>query len=638
MTTRNLQIRFQPGGIKVQAEEGSSLLEAARRAGFVLQSECGGQGTCRRCKVKILSGDVFLITEPNLTQREKDQGFTLACVARIIGDLEVHVPPTSQFLRQPELIPAGISLGENPGAEITAQGYKLQPLVQRIRIQVPEATIQNSASDFERLCRELVRAGFPPPFTIGVEMLRCLSRVVRQDSGNVNILVHEDDTATAILAFEELSDEPIYGLALDIGTTTLFARILNLESGEVIAETSDFNWQIPCGADIIHRIIYAGKSGGLKELQKLALSAVDSLISRLLESSDIRRKRIIAAALAGNTTMLHLFLGMDPKTIREEPYVPTVTRFPLLTAAQVGLSIYSEAPVFFSPAVASYVGGDITAGLLSAGIQQEDRLTLYMDLGTNGEVALGNKDWLTACACSAGPAFEGSGVRCGMRALPGAIDQVKWDARGSVLTFRVIGGSSPKGICGSGLIDLLAELRISDRITARGKFNPERDPQRIRTKGRKTEFLLAPAEETEGVGDIIITEVDLDNLIRTKGAIFAGVMTLLKSVGLSVDEIERVVIAGGFGRYLNVESAIAIGMFPDLPRDRFEYIGNGSLRGAGLALLSQPLCQQLLEIADRITYFELSTWQGYMDEFMAALFLPHTDLSLFPSLQSKKKR
>jgi uncharacterized 2Fe-2S/4Fe-4S cluster protein (DUF4445 family) len=366
------------------------------------------------------------------------------------------------------------------------------------------------------------------------------------------------------------------------------------------------------------------------------MDATESLISRLTKEVNATREQIVAAVVAGNATMEHLFLGIEPRYIREEPYTPAVTRFPKLSAAEVGLGIMPHAPVLISPSVASYVGGDITAGLLAAGVHRDERLSLYVDLGTNGEVALGNRDWLTACACSAGPAFEGSGVRCGMRALPGAIDQVRADEKGN-LVFRIIGGGSPMGICGSGLIDLLATLRATDLIDARGKFNRDADPGRIRVIGRRAELLLVDAGETEGSGEIAIGETDLDNLIRTKGAIFAGILTLLKGVGLELSAIERVVIAGGFGRYLDVESAIRIGMLPDLPRDRYEYIGNGSLRGAGLALLSSQLRRELDEISRRITYFELSTWPGYMDEFMAALFLPHTNAELFPSLKQSKK-
>jgi uncharacterized 2Fe-2S/4Fe-4S cluster protein (DUF4445 family) len=629
----NPVIHFLSDDVRIEAEEGASLLETARRAGFVLTSECGGQGTCRRCKVRLLSGDVFLTGEPNISAEERAQNVTLACMARVVEDLEVEVPQESELAFAPEAIRTPLSLGEHPGEEVLSRKLRIDPHVKTRTFKVPQPTLQNNASDFERLTTALKSEGFQPPFQAGLKVLSTLSQTLHAESGSVTATVCPISGSTEILHITPGEEENIFGLALDIGTTTVFARLINLATGEVAAEASEYNRQIPCGGDIIHRIVYASKAGGLEELNKLVLESANSLIGDMLKETGATSEQVVASVLAGNATMQHLFLGMDPKTIREEPYVPTVTHFPVLHAGEIGLGILPRAPLFFSPSVASYVGGDVTAGLLAAGVHRSDRLTLYVDLGTNGEVALGNKDWLTACACSAGPAFEGSGVRCGMRALPGGIDRVELDAETGDLSFRVIGGGTPKGICGSGLIDLLAELRGTGRISARGKFDPDADPRRIRKKSRKAEMLLIDQAQTGGAGDIVVTDTDLDNLIRTKGAIFAGIMTLLKGVGLKASDIQRVVIAGGFGRTLDVENAIRIGLFPDLPRKRFEYIGNGSLRGAGLALLSRQLWDELHEIARMITYFELSSWPGYMDEFMAALFLPHTDGGLFPSVK-----
>lgn len=629
---KNPVVHFLSSDVRVEAEEGASLLEVARRAGYTLQSECGGQGTCRRCKVRLVSGEVFSDGEPNLTEKEKAQNYTLACLARVVGDLEVEVPEESELSFSAEAVGVEWLPGEHPGQEIRQRGFELDPPIKRLKMSVPEATLQDNSSDFDRMCIALGKAGIEGPYETNAGALRRLSVALRSRDGQVNVLLHRTSRSAEILTIESEGVGQIYGLALDIGTTTLLTRLIDLETGEVVAEAGDFNRQIPCGGDIIHRIIYAGKPGGLEELQRLVLETFESLIKNLLEEADATRNRIVAATLAGNTTMQHLFLGLDPRTIREEPYVPTVTHFPALRASEVGLDIFLNSPVYFTPSVASYVGGDITAGLLAAGINRRKELTLYVDLGTNGEVALGNEEWLTACACSAGPAFEGSGVRCGMRALPGSIDRVYLDGETGQLTYRVKGGGIPRGICGSGLIDLLAELRATGRITARGKLNPEADPVRIRKSGRKAEMVLMDNLQTGGGGDIVITETDIDNLIRTKGAIFAGILTLLKGVGLEPSAIERVVIAGAFGRYLDIENAICIGMLPDLPRECFEYIGNGSLRGAGLALLSRQMWEEMHQIARKVTYFELSKWPGYMDEFMAALFLPHTDGGLFPSV------
>jgi uncharacterized 2Fe-2S/4Fe-4S cluster protein (DUF4445 family) len=625
------RVQFLPAGTIIEAEEGASLLETARRAGYALQTECGGLGTCRRCKVKLVSGQVFLAGRPNLSPAEREHHFILACLARVIEDVVVQIPAKSQFQLSREALQQEWSPGEHPGRELENRGHRLESLVSSVPVAITEPTQQDNASDYDRLCRSLGSMNYPPPYQTGVATLRKLPSSVRDHHGSLRALLTSDLGQVEIVDLRANDGLPVYGYVLDIGTTTLFARLLDLETGAVIAESSDFNPQIPYGADVIHRIIYAGKKEHAGVLRRLAVEAANALLERLLQAAKASREQVVAAVLAGNATMEHLFLGIDPANLRIEPYVPAVTHFPRLSAAESGLEILPQAPLLMCPSVASYVGGDITAGLLAAGVHLSEKLCLYVDLGTNGEVALGNRDWLTACACSAGPAFEGSGVRCGMRALPGAIDQVHTDATTGYLDLHVLGGGHPRGICGSGLIDLLAEMRATERITARGKLNPEADPARIRRAGKLHKFILAEESKAGGTEEIAIRETDLDNLIRTKAAIFAGIMTLLKGVGLEPGQIERVVIAGGFGLYLNILSAIRIGLLPDLPRERFEYIGNGSLRGAGLALLSRQAREELGEIASRVTYFELSTWPGYMDEFMAALFLPHTDRNLFPS-------
>ncbi|TKJ42100.1 ferredoxin [candidate division LCP-89 bacterium B3_LCP] len=628
----DFKVKFLPAEVSIEADEGVSLLEVARRAGYVMQSECGGQGTCRRCKVKLVSGDVFLTGEPNISSAEREQNLTLACLARIVEDIIIEVPDESELtFAKDEFKPQWLP-GEHPGDELHTFALKVDPLLQCLSITVPKATLQNNSSDFDRLCSTLEREGCKRPFKADISILKGLSSALREDNGFLNVQTVRIGNTTEICSLDTTEERPLYGLALDIGTTTVFGRLIDLSSGEVAAESSEYNRQIPCGGDIIHRIIYAGNEKGLNELNQLVLDTIGSIFGNLISEVDATEDQVVASVVAGNATMEHLFLGMNPKSIREDPYVPTVTEFPLLQAGDVNMpQMPHSAPMFLSPAVASYVGGDITAGLLAAGIHKSDQLTLYIDLGTNGEVVLGNREWLTACACSAGPAFEGSGVRCGMRALPGSIDAVVRDLDSGGLTYNVIGGGTPRGICGSGLIDLLAELHATEIVDARGKLQQEKDG-RIRKANRKAEMVLFDKVQTGGAEDIVITDVDLDNLVRTKGAIFAGIMTLLKGVGLQASEIERVVIAGGFGRTLNIENAIRIGMLPDLPRDRFEYIGNGSLRGAGLALLSRKMWGELHQIAKMITYFELSTWPGYMDEYMAALFLPHTDAALFPSV------
>jgi uncharacterized 2Fe-2S/4Fe-4S cluster protein (DUF4445 family) len=371
----------------------------------------------------------------------------------------------------------------------------------------------------------------------------------------------------------------------------------------------------------------------LDELQKLIVHTINSLIHTTIQKTGISYMDIYYASFSGNTTMSHLLLKIDPHYIREEPYVPTFNDLPLFSASDIGLSMNPEARIYLSPSVGSYVGGDIAAGILCTPIlRNSKKISLFMDAGTNGELVIGNKEWLMTCACSAGPAFEGGGIRCGMPAAEGAIETIELD-KGGYGKFKVIGGSQPKGLCGSGLVDLLAELFIHGFIDRHGKFKPEQIPDRIVESEEGTAFLVEEASKTYWGKDICITEKDIANLLRTKGAVYSAFSLLLKSIGLGQDEIDFFYIAGGFGQHLDVENAIRIGLLPDLSRERFHYIGNSSLLGAYLILVCDKNREIIQNIEKKMTYIELNTEPSYMNEFTGSLFLPHTDINLFPSVK-----
>ncbi len=423
------------------------------------------------------------------------------------------------------------------------------------------------------------------------------------------------------------------GLAVDIGTTTVAAQLVNLADGALLATETSYNLQIRRGADVITRIDYARTEDRLEELRSLVVETINPLIEKMVSANALDPNDIRAAFVAGNTTMIHLLLGLPPRYIRESPYVPTVNTVPELRAGDVGLKINPEAIVACAPGVGSYVGGDITSGLLCTDLPRNNQdVFLFMDIGTNGEIVIGNADWMVACACSAGPAFEGAGIKCGMRAAEGAIERVSIANDGESLEYSVIGGGKPAGICGSGLISLLGELFRQQIVDRSGRFIDAPGTGRIVQHESRRAFLLASAEQTETGKDLLITEADLENLIRTKAAIYAACSLVLENVGLTWDAIARVYIAGGFGRYMRIADAIAIGMLPDLPLERFRYIGNSSLTGAYMALLSREHRRRLTEIASRITYVDLSSNPRYMDSYVKALFLPHTDLEQFPTV------
>jgi uncharacterized 2Fe-2S/4Fe-4S cluster protein (DUF4445 family) len=420
-----------------------------------------------------------------------------------------------------------------------------------------------------------------------------------------------------------------FGVSVDIGTTTIVVYVADLTSGEVINIGSSYNPQIRFGDDVITRIIHATEGGGAQELRDSVVSDINTILDTIDEKHNIRPADIKAAVISANTVMSHMFWGLDTASIREEPYAPLMTDFPIWKAQDAGLKITPEAPVYTMPCIGSYVGGDIVAGVLASKMSHTDKISLFMDIGTNGEIVIGNREWLMTAACSAGPCFEGSGIKCGMRATPGAIESVTIKKAALAPVKTVIGGVGPVGICGSGMIDAISEMLLSGIINQKGKF-AEGVSDRIRPGEDGLEYVLYSHGKLDK--DIVLTEVDMENILRSKAAIYAGISTLLTEAGLSMESIERVYIAGGFGNYLNIQKAIILGMLPDMPAEKFTLLGNTSITGAYLCLMSDKLRAEAEEIASRMTYIELSTSIMFMQEYMAALFLPHTEMNLFPSV------
>jgi uncharacterized 2Fe-2S/4Fe-4S cluster protein (DUF4445 family) len=424
-----------------------------------------------------------------------------------------------------------------------------------------------------------------------------------------------------------------YGIAIDIGTTSVAVYLADLESKTLVDQASAYNSQIACGEDVISRIIYGRQPERRRELTDRAVSTINELIDEMLPRQSLAQEDITVATVAGNTTMAHLFLGIPADYIRLEPYVSSAGHFPAVPAAQLGLHIHPEAAVDCLPAVGAYVGGDITAGVLRSGMHEQEALTLFIDIGTNGEMVLGNSEWLISCACSAGPAFEGAGATSGMRATVGAIEEVWIDPDLLEPTLSTIGDAAPAGICGSGMIALLGEMLVTGVIDKSGRIAAQERSPRARQGENGPEYVVAWAADTaSGERDIVLNETDIQNLLRAKAAIYAGASVLCESVGLAITDIERVLIGGAFGRHVDVEKAIQLGLLPDLPWDRFSYLGNTSIQGAFLSLTCREHRAQVDELASKMTYLELSADNRFMDAFTSALFIPHTDESLFPSV------
>lgn len=631
------KVCFLPSDITIEVPVGTLISEAAVIAELEeLHLPCGGKGTCGRCVVEVLEGTTEQATHTRYDNALADKGLVLSCQSRIHGDTTIRLKEThdavmrvtgdSHFLISEELL---------PDREQFSAMYRAEA------ITVPPATIDEHYSDWQRLTQTLTSRSFDVPVRTDIGFLRILAETLREDDGRVTVLLREDDGGLEALSIKpgHTLIDGILGLAIDIGTTTVAVQLVNLLNGKIIRNATSYNAQMTRGADIISRIDYARNPERQAEMRDLILDTLNNMIAEIIREAGITSDNIRTAFIAGNTTMIHLLLGLPSKYIREAPYVPTVNPVPSLTAYEVGLAINPSAIVAFSPGVGSYVGGDITSGLLCTEIPtNHDDVFLFLDIGTNGEIVLGNADWMVTCACSAGPAFEGSGIKCGMRATLCAIESIEICDGGRYVDNDVIGDCKPAGICGSGLICLLGELFQNGIVDQMGRFNMELGLDRLVRTDNTNGFVVEWGINTKDGSDLVITELDIENLMRTKAAIFAACSLIMGNVGLCWYDISRVYIAGGFGRYLQIEDAVLIGLLPDLPYEKFAYIGNSSLTGAYIALMSRSHRMKLNEIASMMTYIDLSSDPKYMDSYLAAMFLPHTDMKLFPTVSGKLMR
>jgi uncharacterized 2Fe-2S/4Fe-4S cluster protein (DUF4445 family) len=632
------RVKFLPADREVQVPAGTLLGEAAQQAGVDVQMPCGGQGRCGRCAVIVEEGPVRRLSTGRLARDDVAGGYALACQTTVGGDVVVTVPPQEKIERRLETskrakeveLPFDYSLQDQP--------------LRKYIVTLDPPSLQDQMDDWSRLSRELVRRYDLEGVEVSLPVLRKLGPALREGDWTVTVVVELDSWHRPegpphlidVLPGERL--ESLWAVAMDIGTTSNVVWLVDLISGQVMSQQADYNGQIARGEDVISRIIYASKQeGGQEELQRLVVETFNRLLAQAAAERGISTDEIYKAVVAGNSTMLHLFAAIPPEPIRLMPFITSVNQLPSFEAWEVGLAINPAATVDCLPGIASYVGADITAGVLSSGMcDTEDELTLFVDVGTNGEMVLGDCTWLIACACSAGPAFEGAGVVHGMRATAGAIEEVWVDPETYRASYRVIGDEKPRGLCGSGLISLVAELFVAGVIDKSGNINSGLSTDRVREGEHGAEYVVAWGEETETGEDIVITDVDLDNLMRAKAAIFAGFSVLARSVGLTLEAVERVLIGGAFGQYINVEKAIQIGMLPDMPYDSFHFLGNTSVRGAYMALLSREMRRRVAQVGEMMTYLELSADNTFFDEFNAALFLPHTDASKFPSMVEGK--
>lgn len=641
------RVIFYPENKQIDVPRGSNLLAAAVSAGVYINSSCGGDGVCGRCKVIVKEGQVRAEASGRISAEERKQGYCLSCRATVLSDLVIEVPAESRldlekiseedakFLRLKGLYNDIQEVDKSPAIK-RKEVFVHSPLATKLYLEMPLPTLTDTTSDLERLYRAIRAVKEVPIMQTGLANVKRLGHILRESDWKITVTLGKRNETTEIVIVEPGdTSHQNFGIAFDIGTTTIAGQLVNLNTKNILGTKAAYNKQAAFGSDVISRIIYASEKDGLERLHHVVVDTMNAIIQELVKEHSIDLNNVNGVMCAGNTTMVHLLLKVDPTYIRREPYVSTANFVPAIRAAETGLKVNLRGLLACVPGVSTYVGGDIVAGVLATGLYKEDSVTMLIDIGTNGEIVVGNKEWMMACSASAGPSFEGSGITCGMRAASGAIQRVKITRGAEIdVAFETIQGAKPRGICGSGLIDLLGELFKAKIMDRSGKLDITIKSRRLRVNEiGEAEFVLAFKEDTDTAKDIVITESDIENLKRSKGSIYAASSIMLRHLGMSFDEVHKIFIAGGFGTSLDIDKAVFIGLLPDISRKKFQFVGNSSLAGSREILLSYDAMVKAEEIAKKITYLELSVDPKYMDEYMSSLFFPHTDVAKFPSVK-----
>jgi len=635
-------IRFLPHEKEIKVEDDTTLIRAAMDAGVHVNASCGGEGVCGKCRVLIEKGSVEEGVSGLLDKKDQEKGYRLACLAKVKSDLIVRIPiesaVDSSVLNLQSTPRCKAKIKQMDFEDLKEKGLFLPPVEKRY-LELPEPNAQDHLPDVTRLVSFLKLNYGEQRLQLTLSVIRKIPDILRKDNFRVTATLERpvrENSRTRIINIQAGdTSSHNYAIAMDIGTTTINGQILDLITGKVLSEYGDFNGQISYGEDVISRIVFAEKEGGLEILHDAVIKTINNVIGKIIKKAGIDPDEISTITIAGNTTMTQLLLSVNPRYIRRSPYVPAATIYPPIRAADIGMELGDHVTALVYPQISSYVGGDIVAGVMGSGMYRTEELTLYIDIGTNAEIVVGNKDWLACAACSAGPAFEGGGIKLGMRATNGAIEDFSLDP----ITYEpmniTVGNVRPKGICGSGLIIMVATMFEMGIINNLGKFNRDLDTSRIRKNEGVWEYVLAWENESQIDRDVVLTEIDIENLIRAKGAIFSGCQTLLEEVGMSIYDLDRIILAGGFGSYVDLEKAMVIGLLPEIDPNKVTFVGNGSLLGAKMSSLTNRIRRDVAQVTQMMTNFELSETPSFMDHYVASLFLPHTDMNHFPKLQAR---
>ncbi|MCG8640770.1 MAG: ASKHA domain-containing protein [Desulfobacterales bacterium] len=635
-------ITFLPHNRTVDAEPNQSLIRTAMEAGVHINASCGGTGVCGKCRILVETGRVEGGISEHLSEADREKGYRLACMARIASDCVIRVPMESQM--DAGRLNARVT-GRHMARAVYSNVDELRedglfiPPVEKIYLELDPAVEGDNQADVTRIINYLRLKHDEHRLTMNLDLIRKIPNLIREGDFKVTATivrpVRKDGKNEIVNIEPNNTSERNFGIAVDVGTTTVYGMVIDLHTGAVPAQQGDFNSQISYGEDVISRIIFAEKGEGLATLQSKVVGTINTIIKKILKKAGVSKEEVTTITLAGNSTMTQLLLNINPTYIRKDPYVPASILYPPFHAKEIGIELAEHSIALIYPGVSSYVGGDIIAGIMAAGMYRTEELTLYMDIGTNAEIVIGHKDWMVCTAASAGPAFEGGGVKFGMRAIKGAIEDVSINPETFEPMIVTVDDEKAKGICGSGLITLAARLLDTGIIDSRGKFNRSLETQRIRQTEDIWEYVLVYEKEAGIDRDITITEPDLDNLIRAKGAMYSAALTLLDEIGLGVQDIEKIILAGGFGSYVDLESAITIGLLPEIDPGRVIYLGNGSLLGCKINTLTNAFRRDVANVVNMMTNFELASTPSYMDHYMSALFLPHTELNYFPKVKKR---
>jgi len=621
------RIIFQPSGKRAEALTGSTILDVARDTSINLSSVCGGEGRCGKCRIIVRVGNDLLSSPSKFEKRvfsEEDlsNGFRLACQTMVQheGAVTVEVPAESR-IDQHRLLLMG-----------SEKKVKLAPAVRKIVVALEKPSLSDTRSDVDRLLDALdSKIGLRP--VVDYETLKKVPRVVRKKDWVITVTLWNN---REIISVQPGQVSGCYGFAVDIGTTKLAGYLLDLSNGKIVTTASAMNPQIPYGEDVISRIRFATENPeNLVKLQQTVVEGVNQLIKETSKESGVLPDDVYEMTVSGNTAMHHIFLGIPPDNVALMPYPAALQSSMNVKAKELSLNLNHGAYVYVLPTIAGFVGGDAVADVLATGIHEADELSMLVDIGTNTEIVLGNKDRLVACSCASGPAFEGAHIKHGMRASTGAIEQVWIDPDTFDVGYKTVENGQPRGLCGSAIVDVVAELFKTKLIDKSGRFNRTLDTPRLRMNEKYTEFVIAWKKEGLAETDIVVTQGDIRVVQLAKAAIYTGASILMKHLNVKFHDIQKVFLAGAFGTYVDPLNAKIIGMYPNVSLEKVQFVGNTSGSGARMTLLSVEAREMAEEIARFVEYVELGADPSFQNEFLKATYLPHKELDQFPSVTKK---